>query len=324
MKAARQETAAIIGGGKMGADIAAVLAAGGWSVHVQEPDAAMRASLPQRARTALDYLRAGRAGPKRIRIHETLDTLPWPQVAFVIEAVPEQLALKQALFRRLEALALREAILATNTSSLRLSAIMSGVKRKDRVALVHFATPAYVAPLVEIVRGARTSDATIRRVNAWLRELGKITVNLRRDVPGMIVNRAQHAMMRECFDLVDKGIASLEDIDRAVRYGFGFRYVACGPVRQRDLNSLLINYRAACQIYPTLNSSPRVPRALSSRVRAGQVGVTVGHGFYSWGKGEYAPWLERYERTLAKVLELMRAFDAPARAPAAPKKRARR
>ncbi|MPZ45721.1 MAG: 3-hydroxyacyl-CoA dehydrogenase [Betaproteobacteria bacterium] len=298
--------AAVVGGGKMGCDIAAVLAAAGWAVHCQEPEARMRASLSARFRSALAPLRAAKSTATRFHVHEELGAIPWPQIALVIEAVPEQLALKQNLFARIEALAPRTAILTTNTSSLRLADVMRKVKHKDRVAIVHWATPANISPLIEVVRGARTSPATIRRINQWMRSLGKIVVNLNRDVPGMIVNRAQHAMMRECFSLVDKGICSLQDIDLAVRYGFGFRYVVCGPVRQRDLNGLVINHRAATQIYPTLNSSRVPPRAIASRVKAGHVGVTVGRGFYRWDKRTLGPWLQRYEKTLEALLRLMR------------------
>lgn len=308
MGAIKAKTAAVIGGGKMGGDIAAVLAAGGWEVHVQEPAEAMRASLPARFRAALKPLRATRAANARFHVHETLEVLPWPRVALVIEAAPEQLALKQALFRRIEALAPRTAILTTNTSSLRLAAVMAKVRHKDRVAILHWATPANISPLVEIVKGTRTSTRTIATINTWMRALGKLAVNLNRDVDGMIVNRAQHAMMRECFSLVDRGIVSLEDIDLAVRYGFGFRYVVCGPVRQRDLNGLVINHRAATQIYPTLNNSGVPPRALADRVRAGHVGVTVGRGFYRWDERKLKPWLRRYEKALGEVLAMMRTF----------------
>jgi 3-hydroxybutyryl-CoA dehydrogenase len=298
--------AAVIGGGKMGCDISAVLAAAGWEVHCQEPEPGVRTSLPARFRNALKPLRAARVAAGRFHVHAALDALPWRRVAWVIEAAPEQLPLKQAVFAQVEGLATRKAILTTNTSSLRLADVMRKVKHKDRVAIVHWATPANISPLVEVVRGTRSAPGVIRRINGWLRALDKLAVNLTHDVPGMIVNRAQHAMMRECFSLVDQGICSLEDIDLAVRYGFGFRYVVCGPVRQRDLNGLVINCRAAAQIYPTLNERKRPPRALTSRVEAGHIGVTVGRGFYTWDKRTLGPWLERYERVLGELLKLMR------------------
>jgi 3-hydroxybutyryl-CoA dehydrogenase len=300
---------AVIGGGKMGCDIAAVLAAGGWEVHCQEPDARMRRSLPVRHRRSLEPLGTPKAAAARLHVHAQLAQIPWRSVRFVVEAAPEQLPLKQALFAQIEALAPRQAILSTNTSSLRLADVMRKVKHRDRTALVHWSTPANIAPLIEVVKGTQTSPRTIAQVNAWLRALGKLPVNLNRDVPGMIVNRAQHAMLRECFDLVEKGIASIEDIDLAVRYGFGYRYVVCGPVRQRDLNGLVINLRAAAQIYPTLSNRRIPPRIQASRVRAGHVGVTVRRGFYRWDTRALGPWLERYEKTLAELLARMRSID---------------
>ena len=141
----RSLTTAVIGAGKMGCDISAVLAAAGWEVHCQEPDAGMRASLPARLRNALKRLPDARAAAKRVHVHATLEALPWRRVAWVIEAAPEQLALKQALFAQIEALAPRDAILTTNTSSLRLADVMRKVRRKERVAIVHWATPANIS-----------------------------------------------------------------------------------------------------------------------------------------------------------------------------------
>jgi 3-hydroxybutyryl-CoA dehydrogenase len=305
----KSSVAAVIGGGKMGCDIAAVLAAGGWEVHCQEPDARMRRSLPARFRRSLKPLKATKAAAARLHVYEELDGIAWPDVRFVVEAAPELLPLKQALFAQIELLAPRRALLTTNTSSLRLADVMRKVRHKDRTALVHWSTPANIAPLIEVVKGPKTSARTIAQVNAWLRALGKLPVNLHRDVPGMIVNRAQHAMLRECFDLVDKGVASIEDIDLAVRYGFGYRYVVCGPVRQRDLNGLVINLRAAAQIYPTLSNRRLPPRIQAQRVRAGHVGVTVGRGFYRWEERALGAWLERYQKTLAELLARMRQID---------------
>src|SRR5690606_17771427 len=129
-------TAAVVGAGKMGCDISALLAAHGWKVHAQEPDAGMRASLPGRFARSIAPLRAPKRAARRFRIHERLDSMPWGQIALVIEAVPEQLPLKQQLFREIEALAPRDTILTTNTSSLRRAEVMRKVKHKDRAATV--------------------------------------------------------------------------------------------------------------------------------------------------------------------------------------------
>jgi 3-hydroxybutyryl-CoA dehydrogenase len=298
--------AAIAGGGKMGGDIAALLAARGWRVEVYEPAAAMRASFPRRVAAALATLRAPRAA-SRVRLHERLEALRWADVALVIEAAPEKLALKQRLLREIEALAPRTAVLTTNSSSLRLAEVAALIERPQRVAGMHWLSPAHLAPVVEVVRGERTAAAVVRRINAWLAALGKIAVNLQRDVPGMIVNRVQHAMLREAFALIDRGIASPEDIDAAVRFGFGFRYVACGPIRQRDFNGLAIHREAAAQIYPTLHRGARPARCLERLVRAGHVGVTAGRGFYRWDRARLARELRRYEERLGAALRLMEA-----------------
>jgi 3-hydroxybutyryl-CoA dehydrogenase len=289
----------------MGGDIAAVFAAHGWQVHVLEPAAAMRGSLPRRAAAALASLRATHTAAGRIRVHAELSALPWDGMALVVEAAPEKLALKQRLFRDIEKLAPRHAILTTNSSSLRLADVAAGLQHKERAAGVHWLTPAHLAPVVEVVRGKSTSARTIRTLNTWLANLGKIAVNLNRDVPGMIVNRIQHAMLREAFNLVDRGIATPEDIDTAVRYGFGFRYVACGPIRQRDLNGLVIHRAAAAQIYPTLHGGKTPARCLSRLVAQGRVGAIAGRGFYRWDGTALARELRDYEARLGAALQLM-------------------
>ena len=112
-------------------------------------------------------------------------------------------------------------------------------------------------------------------------------------------------MMREAFNLIDAGIVSTEDIDAAVRFGFGFRYVACGPVRQRDLNGLTIHLQSAAQIYPTLRNGSKVPRCLDSRVNAGHVGVLAGKGFYDWKPRARATAIARIDALMREALSLM-------------------
>jgi 3-hydroxybutyryl-CoA dehydrogenase len=320
----RADTVAVIGGGKMGSEIAAAMAAGGWDAHVYEPDAAVRAALPRRWRDILRTVRAPRGAADRLHAHEALEDLPWRDVKLVVEAVPEVLALKRRLFRRIEALAPPRAILTTNSSSLRVSDIATAVERKERLAALHWMPPVHVVPIVEIVRGAGTSPATIRRLNDWMTVLGKLPVNLAQDVPGMLVNRLQHAMLREAYDLMDRGVVQAEDIDRAVRFGFGFRFVGCGPLRQRDINGLVIHHQSAAQIYPTLHDGRRPARGLTALVKSGRVGARVGSGFYRWDPATLAAYLQDYERCLGEALDLAKALPEPAPARAGGKSRPQR
>jgi 3-hydroxybutyryl-CoA dehydrogenase len=294
-----------VGGGKMGGDIAAVFAGGGWTVDVVEPSLAVRAGLPQRLATVLRYLQSSVRLVRNIHVHEFIASVPWPGTHLVVETVPEILSVKQRVLAELSRLAPKDAIITTNSSSLCLADVMAHVPQKRRTAGVHWLTPAHIAPLVEVVRGTRTSERTVRQLNAWLTELGKLTINLNRDVPGMLVNRVQHAMMREAFNMIDRGIVSPEDVDAAVRFGFGFRYVACGPVRQRDLNGLTIHLQSAAQIYPTLHNGAKTPRCLARRVQAGHVGAHAGQGFYAWNPRTRAADIARVDALMKRALSLM-------------------
>lgn len=296
--------AVVVGGGKMGGEIAPMLACGGWRVHVVEPDAQVRAGLRARALGTAKLLGAPRASAGRVLAHAALESVPWREVALVIEAAPERLAVKRALFARIEALAPARTIITTNSSSLRVTDIATVLDRPARAAALHFLAPVAVVPLVEIVRGEKTGAATIRRLNQWMQALGRMPVNLARDVPGMLVNRVQHAMMREIVDLIDRGVVTVDDVDRAVRFGFGFRLAVCGPLRQRDLNGLLIHLQSAEQIYPDLASGKRPGRMLARLVAAGHTGARAGRGFHRWDRSRLAAETEAYERRVAAALAL--------------------
>ena len=295
----------IVGGGKMGGDIAAVFAGGAWRVDVVEPSRPARERLLERTAAALRPLRTGARLARNVRAHESLGDVTWAGADLVVETVPEVLPLKQRVLADLSALTSKDTIITTNSSSLRLAEVVARVPHKRRTAGVHWLTPAHIAPLVEVVRGPKTSETTIDRLNTWLSELGKLAINLNRDVPGMLVNRVQHAMMREAFNLIDAGIVSPEDIDAAVRFGFGFRYVACGPVRQRDLNGLTIHLQSAAQIYPTLHNGAKAPRCLTTRVQAGHVGILAGKGFYEWDPRSSAKNVARIDALMREALSLM-------------------
>jgi 3-hydroxybutyryl-CoA dehydrogenase len=302
---ASKEHVVVVGGGKMGGDIGTVFAGAGWMVDIVEPSPAVRERLPLRVAAALRSLRRSVRLVHNVHVHESVETVRWPGTDLVVESVPEVLSVKQRVLAEVSRLAPKQAIITTNSSSLRLGEVVAHVDLKARTAGLHWLTPAHIAPLVEVVRGVRTSDRTIRQLNAWLSELGKLAINLNRDVPGMLVNRVQHAMMREAFNLIDRGIVSPEDVDAAVRFGFGFRYVACGPVRQRDLNGLTIHLQSAAQIYPTLHNGPKPPRCLANRVKAGHAGIQAGKGFYEWNPRTRVADIARFDALMRRALALM-------------------
>jgi 3-hydroxybutyryl-CoA dehydrogenase len=133
-----------------------------------------------------------------------------------------------------------------------------------------------------------------------------VPVNVRKDIPGFLANRLQHALMREAFALIEQGLASPEDVDNAVRYGFGFRYLAAGPILQKDLSGLDVHAAAATTMYHTLANDKAPPACLRDRVAAGKLGVKTGEGFYEWDAERAAREQARYERALAAALEILK------------------
>jgi 3-hydroxybutyryl-CoA dehydrogenase len=285
----RKGRAAIVGGGNMGADIALVFAAGGWPVDVVEPSARARSAIRAQA-----------------TLHESLDSVPWAEVTVVVECIPEKLEAKRALFARLVALTRPDAVLASNSSAFPISAIAEGLATQERMAGLHFFLPAHLVPLVEVIRSERTAPGLPEALAGLMRSLGKVPVQVRRDVPGFLANRLQHALAREAYALVDAGVATPEDIDLAVRFGFGFRYLAAGPCLQRDHAGLEVHAAAAATMYPTLASNTTVSPTLADKVARGELGMKTGKGFYDWDEESIGREKARYEARLRAALEVLK------------------
>jgi 3-hydroxybutyryl-CoA dehydrogenase len=304
MVAPEARHAAIVGGGNMGADIAVLFAAAGWTTHVVEPSAATREKLPARFARALGQL--GRAGIERLQVHSALEDAPWRSIDIAIECIPEKLEPKRALFADLERLARPEAILASNSSAFPISEIGRGLATQSRMAGLHFFLPAHLVPLVEVIRSEKTREGLPETLGELMRSIGKVPVQVRKDVPGFLANRLQHAMAREAYALIDAGVATPEDIDAAVRFGFGFRFLAAGPCLQRDHAGLEVHAAAAATMYPTLASNATVSPTLTDKVARGELGMKTGRGFYDWDAEAIAREKARYERALLAALAVLR------------------
>ncbi|MDB5895203.1 MAG: 3-hydroxyacyl-CoA dehydrogenase [Rhodoferax sp.] len=300
----------VVGGGTMGADVAIVLARGGARVTVVDPNEAQRIRIGAHALAELDAAGLGhRAG--LIASVATLEEVLWSGVALVVECITEQLAAKQALFAQLETLAPRGAVLASNSSSFPISAIGAGLGSTERMIGLHFFMPAHLVPLVEVVCGTATEPGYATWLSGFMRACGSVPVLVRKDKPGFLANRLQHALSREAFALIDEGIASAEDVDAAVRFGFGFRYLAAGPVLQRDHAGIDVHCAAAATMYPTLSNATEPARALSDKVAAGQLGMKTGKGFFDWPDDRRRAERARYDALLRQGLALL-APELPA------------
>jgi 3-hydroxybutyryl-CoA dehydrogenase len=288
----------------MGADVAVVLARGGCHVTVVDTRASQREQLSARVRSALEPLGlADRVA--QVQVVASLLDVKWAPIVLVIECITEQLAAKQALFAELVQLAPAHTLLTSNSSGIPISAIAQGLPTQERMLGLHFFMPAHLVPLVEVVLGPNSQLAQAERLRDYMRGCGSVPVLVRKDKPGFLANRLQHALSREAFAMIDEGIASAQDVDAAVRFGFGFRFLAAGPVLQRDHAGIEVHCAAAATIYPSLSNTAEPSQALQTRVAKGQLGMKSGEGFFSWTPEQIAAERHRYDDLLRRGLALL-------------------
>lgn len=305
-----QQSVVVIGGGTMGSDVAAIFYAGGWNAQVVEPSPAVRARLPQNVAAAADSIGVfGQGGSVDARA--AIADIDWSAVGIVIECAPEKLEIKQAIFRELDVAAPKHVPLTSNSSGIPISKIGEQCANRGRMLGLHFFMPAHWVPAVEVVRSEFSDEAVAQEVSAIMRSVRKKPVQVKRDVPGFLANRIQHAMMREAIALVDEGFASAEDVDLAVRYGFGFRYIAAGPLLQKDLAGVDIHCAAAAGIYPYLSNNTEPSPLMRNLVKNGDFGVKSASrkGFYDWDEAGIAREQARYQTALKKAMQILRDED---------------
>jgi 3-hydroxybutyryl-CoA dehydrogenase len=229
----------------------------------------------------------------------------WERASIVIETVAEDLALKRALFRDLDARVPAHIPLGSNSSSYPISKIAAGLSTRRRMFGAHYFMPAEIVPLVEVVLGADSDAELGLKVCELFTAMKKKPVLVKKDIAGFLANRMQHALMREALSLIDAGIASPEDVDLAVRYSFGFRYAAVGPIMQKEISGWDTTLRAGTEIYPTLSNTATVPACLAERVAQGKIGMKSGEGFLKWTPDSIKAAKAEYERKLKAAFALL-------------------
>ena len=217
------------------------------------------------------------------RIKGTTDMSQIKDADFVIEVVIEDLELKKSVFKELDDLCRPEVILASNTSSMSITEIAAATKRPDRVCGMHFFNPVPLMRLVEVIRGYSTSDETIKITTDLAKKMGKTTVEIKKDSPGFIVNRIMMPHILEAIKIVEEGIASIEDVDIAVKNGLNY---PMGPFELMDLTGIDIAYFVAEYFYKELNKESKwvSPNLLKTMIRAGKFGRKTGAGWYDYSK----------------------------------------
>ena len=240
-----------------------------------------------------------------ISVVPTMHDINWTNVKLVVECIPERLDSKKTLFAELEQFVNTDTILASNSSSFPISAISEGLKTAHRMIGLHFFMPAHLIPCVEVVYGSQTNHAIAQQLTEVMTSCAMVPVQVKKDLPGFLANRLQHALSREAFAMIDAGIATPEDIDKAVRFGFGFRYLAAGPVMQRDHAGIEIHAAAGASIYPSLNNAPTIAKSLDNRVKANHLGMKTGQGFFKWTPETIQIERKRYDNILKQGLQII-------------------
>ncbi|AZH24719.1 3-hydroxyacyl-CoA dehydrogenase family protein [Haloplanus aerogenes] len=303
---------AVVGAGTMGHGLALQFARHGAGVTLVDHRESNLDDARRGIDDALDFLDSEGwldADPDavRTRIDYTLDTAAAvADVDLVIETVSEDLAVKEDVFGTLAAAAPDDAVLATNTSGIPITDIAATVpEAADRVVGCHWWNPPYLLPTVEVVRGTETSDETVDRTAAFVEAVDRQPIRVERDVPGFVWNRIQFAVLRECTHLVAEGVASLEDVERAVRDGYALRTAVVGPFETADLAGLELFRDIAANLYPHLSDADEPGPVFEERLDAGRGGVDDGAGFHEYDESPSDVIRRRNERVVA----IMRALD---------------
>jgi 3-hydroxybutyryl-CoA dehydrogenase len=316
MKFEDVQRVAMIGAGTMGSGMGMCYAQAGYEVALYDVKAEQLAwALERIAKSQAIFLQEGLisqddAEVARGRIRTTTDLAEaLDGVQFVLEAAPEILDLKQSLFRDMEALCPADTILATNTSGLSITAIASVCEHPERVGGQHWANPAEIVPLVEVIRGELTSDETVDLIYHVTKKLGKEPVLVQKDVPGFASNRLQYAVLREALHLVAEGIVSAEDVDRTLKNGIGFRYPWLGPLETVDLGGLDV-FHGVCQyLLPDLSRATTTPEFFDKLAEEGKLGIKTGEGFYRYDPDDRDEILRKRDLYFIRQFKLIRSIQ---------------
>ncbi|WP_085994146.1 3-hydroxyacyl-CoA dehydrogenase family protein [Oceanobacillus senegalensis] len=283
------EKITVLGAGTMGHGITQLYAQAGYDVYMYDIKDEILEKAVTRISNNLDMLiqENPMTEPEKEKTLKRISTSTDLKEAvggarFVTEAVSENLTIKFDLFKQLEEVAEDDTIIASNTSTFSIHQLSKGLQRTDRLIITHFFNPAHLVPLVEVVKGPETSQNMIDRTVEVLQNIGKKPVVLKKDIPGLIANRLQAALVREAYYLLDNDIADAEDIDLAVTAGPGFRWAFIGPLETADFGGLDIWKSVVENLAPVLSKEEKIPQFVEQKVQSGNLGTKTGKGLFTY------------------------------------------
>lgn len=300
----------IIGAGKMGIGITQFFAQNNYHIKLIDLNEEVIKNAKEKIEEELLYLQKQRLLEEdiklilnRISTSANLDDAKYSSIIF--EAIPEKIELKVSLFSKLEEICDRNVVFATNTSGISINSIAEHMSYPDRLLGTHFFMPASVIPLVEVVKGNFTEEKIAESVINLLNNCGKKAVLIHKDIPGFIANRIQHAMAREAISLLEKGVASAEDIDTVVKWSLGIRLVSTGPLEQRDLNGIDIHTDIASYLYKDLENRTTPSQLLIDKIHEKELGTKTNKGFYEWDQNTKKEIIRNKNETLLEIVKYL-------------------
>jgi 3-hydroxybutyryl-CoA dehydrogenase len=313
---------AVIGAGTMGHGIAQVFALAGLQVALTDSDAQVLEKAIQRIQANLETclelssvnndrpfdFAQDRAATVAARITLASDLADAAsQADFIVEAVFEDLDVKHEVLRQLEEHCPAHAFITSTTSSFRVRDMAVALGHPERFLVTHFWNPPYIIPVVEVVPGDHTSAEAVKTTIALLEAVGKYPALVKKDVPGFVGNRLQHALRREAIAIVAQGIASPEDVDLITSLSFGMRLPVVGPLETVDLGGLDLTLAIQTYLLPELDRSTEPLQLIRDKVTRGELGAKAGKGFYDWSPGQAARAIRRRDETLLQMVKWLRA-----------------
>ncbi len=279
----------LIGGGNMGSSIAVVFVSAGYRVDVFSRTAETLKKAKKAIRDNLIFLAKHNLG-KTKDIEKNLARVNYVQdmeaavenTDFVVECVAENMELKQNIFKQLDKICPPDVILATNTSVMSPTEIASKSKHRERILATHWWYPAFLIPLVEIVQTKETAAWVIKATIELHDKIGKRPVHVKKDVPGFIANRLQHALKREAISIVEHGIADAKTVDDSIKYSFGMRLPVLSTLENSDMNGLDLTLAIHKYLFKYLEDSHEPSPLLKEKVTKGELGFKTGAGFMKW------------------------------------------
>ena len=309
---------AVIGLGRMGHGIAQSFATAGYQVHCFDAHADARQSAHRRIRgnlsqfVANDMLIRENVEPvlERIVVMDT-ENAAAADAHFVVEAIAEDKTVKQKFFSRIEDAVPDTTIIASNSSTFTISESGANMRCPQRAVVTHWFNPPHIVPTVEVVPGPETTDEVTRTTIALHRRIGKLAVRINAEIPGFLVNRVQIAMIREVWDLYERGVASREDIDAAIQGSLGFRLATSGPLSVCDFGGVDIWSTVYKGLAPDLRNDAVVPTAIQNLVDEGSLGSRTGRGIHEYDLNTIDEVQSKRDTAMLKLAKIIHDEQSP-------------